>query len=102
MSCPTRHASTGVLHGARDRPGRGGDVQSINEKQRKEWGAGAPESWVNEAHRVAVEKVYTVVAEGGDPPKLSREYVTKSTPVVAEQIKRAGVRLATVVNSALR
>jgi hypothetical protein len=28
--------------------------------------------------------------------------VTKSTPVVAEQIKRAGVRLAAVLNLALK
>jgi hypothetical protein len=51
---------------------------------------------------MAVEKVYAVVAEGGDPPKLGREYVTKSMPVVTEQIKRAGMRLAMVLNAALR
>ena len=64
--------------------------------------AGSPEQWANEAHRVAVDKVYTVVAEGGDPPKLGREYVSNSTPVVAEQLTRAGVRLATVLNTALK
>jgi hypothetical protein len=34
--------------------------------------AGTPEQWANEAHGVAVEKVYAAVAEGGDPPRLGR------------------------------
>ena len=59
-------------------------------------------AWANEAHRVAVEKAYVTVAEGGDPPKLGRDYVTTSTPVVAEQIKRAGVRLAAILNQAFK
>jgi hypothetical protein len=42
-----------------------------------------------------------VVADG-DPPKLGADYVKASTPVVTEQIKRAGVRLAMVLNAALK
>jgi hypothetical protein len=76
--------------------------KTITANQRKEWAAGTPVAWANESHRVAVEKVYAVVAEGGDPPQLGREYVTRSTAVVVEQIKRAGVRLAALLNAALK
>ena len=37
--------------------------------------------------------------EGGDPPKLGRDYVKDATPVVGEQIKQAGGRLATIFNA---
>src|SRR5688572_5666857 len=76
--------------------------KSINAKQRKEWAMRTSPAWADESHHVAVEKVYAAVAEGGDPPKLGREYVMKSTPVVAEQLKRAGVRLAEMLNQTLK
>ena len=86
-----------------DRHMRAADLsKSITSKQKEVWAAGTPLSWANETQRVAVEKVYAVVAEGGDPPKLGRDYVTTATPVVAEQIERAGVRLAVVLNDAIK
>src|SRR5688572_9087505 len=75
--------------------------KSISAKQRKEWATGTPEQWANESHRAAVEKVYAGVAADGDPPKLGREYVAKSPPVVTEQIKRASARLARALNECL-
>jgi hypothetical protein len=42
------------------------------------------------------------VPADGPPPTLSEAYIDRATPVVAEQIKRAGVRLARVPNAALR
>src|SRR5688500_3255987 len=75
--------------------------KSISAKQRKEWATGTPEQWANESHRAAVEKVYAGVAADGDPPKLGREYVAESPPVVTEQIKRASVRLARALNECL-
>jgi len=50
---------------------------------------------------VAIEKVYAGVPEDGPPPKLERDYVGKKSSVVAEQLERAGIRLATVLNAAL-
>jgi hypothetical protein len=72
--------------------------RTITAKQRK----GSPEAWANESHRAAVDRVYANMADGGDPPRLRPEYAKASTPVVAEQINRAGVRLAAVLNAALR
>jgi hypothetical protein len=42
---------------------------------------------------------YAGVAVDVPPPKLGREYVTKNPNVVDEQIQRAVVRLATVLNA---
>ena len=75
--------------------------KSVTPARRRDWASDTPASWANEAHRVAVEKVYAAVTEGGDPPKLGRDDVTGATPVVADQIKRAGVRLAMVLNQCL-
>jgi hypothetical protein len=74
----------------------------IAANQRKEWASGTPETWANESHGVAVAKVYADVPEGGDPPRLGGDYVESKTPIVAEQIERAGVRLAAVLNSAFK
>jgi hypothetical protein len=74
-------------------------AKTITPKQRKEWAVGAAEQWVNESHGIAVEKIYATVVADGDPPKLGADYVNASTPVVAEQIKRARVRLAAILNN---
>jgi hypothetical protein len=76
--------------------------KKITAKQRKEWATGTPEQWANESHGVAVEKVYADVPEDGPPPKLGTDYVGKKAPVVAEQLGRAGVRLGSLLNAALR
>jgi hypothetical protein len=50
-----------------------------------------------EAHRAAIETAYAV------PPnrELDDTYVAKALPVIHEQLARAGVRLAWVLNRAL-
>lgn len=75
--------------------------RQITPAQRKEWGAGNPERWANETHAVAV-KVYADVPAVGPPPKLVKDYTEKNSPVVQEQLRRAGVRLATLLNTAAR
>src|SRR5437588_456385 len=71
-------------------------------KQREEWSKGTPETWANETHRVAVEKVYADVPESGPPPRLGADYPNVKAKIVAEQLERGGVRLATVLNAALK
>jgi hypothetical protein len=73
----------------------------ITPSQKKEWSKGTPESWANESHRVAVDVVYRDVPADRPPLTLSKEYIDRATPVVVEQLKRAGVRLAAILNSAL-
>ncbi len=75
----------------------------ITVKQLKSWPKGTPAEWAVESWKLAKECVYTAdVPVDGDPPKLTEEYLAKAQPVVDEQIQKAGVRLAAVLNAALR
>ena len=85
-----------------ERPVAQAQSKAISAKQRTEGAAGAPEQWANVSHQVAVENVYATVPADGPPPKLTKADVAKATPVVTEQIERAGVRLAMVLNTALK
>jgi hypothetical protein len=74
---------------------------SITKQQRKDWCRGTPEVWANESHQAAVETAYRDVPADGPPPTLSKRYIDRAQPVVAEQLERGGVRLALVLNKAL-
>jgi hypothetical protein len=76
--------------------------RSITPVQRKQWATGTPVMWANETHRVAVEKVYAGIPPDGPPPTLGTAYVDKSMPIVADQIKRAGTRLAWILNESAK
>ncbi len=70
------------------------------------WQKGTPEDWVNESHQAAVDVVYRK-ADKTELPRtgvveLDRAYVERGKPVVEEQLKKAGVRLAAVLNEAFR
>lgn len=70
----------------------------ITEDQARAWAKGSAVDWANESQRVAVERVYADVPADGPPPKLTTEYIEQSGIVVDEQLQKAGVRLATVLN----
>jgi hypothetical protein len=74
-------------------------VQTISEEQRQHWSEGDLISWVNEGHEIAARTVYGELPYTG---KLPDDYETKSLPIVNEQLERAGVRLAEVLNTCLR
>lgn len=63
------------------------------------WSHGSPEDWANEAHRVAVSAIYGRLQHEG---RLPESYERDALPVVNEQLEQAGVRLAAVLNAALR
>lgn len=73
----------------------------IGDDQAKAWARGTAVDWANESQRVAVERVYADVPADGPPPKLTREYIDKSCLVLDEQLQKAGVRLAMVLNRCL-
>lgn len=79
-----------------------GMEKAITTEQRKQWAQGTPEAWTNECHKVAVEKAYKGVPADGPPPRLERQYLDAARGATAEQLKRAGVRLAAVLNGALK
>jgi hypothetical protein len=74
-------------------------VQSIGEEQRQRWSEGTLISWVNEGHEIAARTIYGELPHSGTLPD---DYETKALTIVNEQLERAGVRLAKVLNTFLR
>jgi S1/P1 Nuclease len=56
-------------------------------------------SWANEAHDLATSSVYGELQHAGALPD---SYEAQALPIVNEQLERAGVRLAKVLNNCLR
>jgi hypothetical protein len=73
-------------------------VQSITANQRQHWSDGSLISWVNEGHEIAAHTIYGELPHTGTLPD---DYETKALPIVNEQLERAGVRLAAVLNACL-
>jgi hypothetical protein len=65
------------------------------------WENGDPEQWANESHKIAVEHTYLGVPADGPPPKLDQAYVDANAKIVDEQLEKAGVRLAMILNRTL-
>ena len=60
------------------------------------WAEGRPEEWAMETHRVAQEAVYLFP----DTREIDDHYLEKALPVIHEQLAKAAVRLAGVLNRA--
>ena len=78
-------------------------LMQITPAQAASWRAGTPEEWAWEAFAIGQEHAY------GDPPlsagesqQLDRAYVKQAETHVALQLSRAGVRLAHLLNQALK
>lgn len=72
------------------------------------WERGDLDAWIDETHRLATAFVYPRLPQPpmcGKTPNgvqaLDRAYVTAATPVVRQQLAKAAVRLAVVLNSTL-
>jgi len=85
---PRRAGITGV-ESARD------IAASIQEKQAAEWLNSNVFDWVEESYQLVRNVVYHF--QPGE--ELSGNYATRAVPVVNEQIRKAGVRLAGLINS---
>jgi hypothetical protein len=76
----------------------------ISVAERKEWSK-HPDfaAWAREGHALARKHAYDgITAKDGltKPVTVSEAYVTKGKEVVSEQLKKAGIRLAVVLNEA--
>ncbi len=78
-------------------------LMQITPAQAASWRAGTPEDWAWEAFAIAHQHVY------GDPPlsageahQLDRAYAEQAKADAALQLSRAGVRLAHLLNQALK
>jgi hypothetical protein len=77
-------------------------IEKMNFINEKEWPKGTPEDWANESRGVAYGVAYLGIAADGPPPHLSPNYMNQAISDVRPQLKRGGVRLATVLNAALK
>jgi nuclease S1 len=80
----------------------------IADGDRRDWQRGSIADWLAESHALAQDKVYAALPMGvscGDKISgvvaIGEAYYASAAPVVDLQIRRAGVRLARVLNDAL-
>jgi hypothetical protein len=71
----------------------------ISQQQAQEWATGTPLDWANESHALAVSVAYAGVPADGPPPKLGEDYVKRGEETVNQQLEKAGVRLAGILNA---
>lgn len=78
-------------------------IEGITEPQRRSWSAGSATDWAHQSVEIAKTQVYGKLPPAGTGNYLlDADYVTNATRVVAQQLQRAGVRLAWVLNEDLR
>lgn len=69
--------------------------RSIGERERKQWLDSTPEDWAAESQRLVHSHAYTSQVE------LGEDYYRRNREVVAQRLRRGGVRLAGLVNQVL-
>ncbi|MGO9514480.1 MAG: S1/P1 nuclease [Steroidobacteraceae bacterium] len=79
-------------------------LADITNSQRARWSAGTPAEWAMESFSVAKSHAYGLLPapSTANHYELSAEYVSDATAVTAEQLSKAGVRLAFMLNQALQ
>jgi S1/P1 Nuclease len=79
-------------------------IEHITKDQQAQWQAGGPADWAQEAFKVSHDDSYGLLPEpnarGSFRP--TDDYVTAATNDVSLQLSKAGVRLAMILNQALR
>jgi hypothetical protein len=79
-------------------------IGAITDKQIAAWSSGTPIDWAQESHALARDEAYGLLQAPISPGHylLSAGYVSEAKTVVASQLSKAGVRLAFILNTALR
>lgn len=78
-------------------------IARITAAERARWSRGTPLDWALETYAVSKQHAYGMLSapSGGARYELSQAYVDDATQVTAEQLCKAGVRLASMLNRAL-
>ncbi len=71
--------------------------QAITSAQKHEWQQGNLRDWTWESHLLAVRYAYGALPRG-NPKRLDAEYLGPASTLVEQQLSKAGVRLAKVIN----
>jgi hypothetical protein len=74
-------------------------IAGISDDDRRAWSQGSPADWAKESFLVARNHVYGPLQHEG---KLGARYEADAGSIVAGQLQRAGLRLARLLNDALR
>src|SRR6266849_6924580 len=79
-------------------------IGHISKDQQKAWQAGTPSDWAKESFQIAKADAYGLLSEPSSRGsyRLSEKYIKTATADVALQLSKAGVRLAFLLNNALR
>ncbi len=78
-----------------------GIASAVSSQQRKSWQAGTPAAWADESHRIARDRVYPMV-QGRRSLRLPAGYLRAEMPATRQQLAKAGMRLARLLNTTLR
>ena len=71
--------------------------QGITPLQKKQWRQGRPREWAWESHLLAVRVAYGALP-AGSPKRLDEDYLAQAAAVAEEQLAKAGIRLAALIN----
>jgi hypothetical protein len=71
---------------------------NLTEQERRKWRAGTPEQWTNESLSLVRSYAYNI----GQSVELSDDYVEQARPIVRTRLAQAGMRLAWLLNTALK
>jgi S1/P1 Nuclease len=71
---------------------------NLTEKERLKWQAGDPKQWTDESLMLVRSHAYST----GSSVELSDDYVEKARPIVRTRLAQAGIRLAWLLNNALK
>lgn len=94
---------TGLLQGInRSSDALAAELESrITAEERSSWAKGSIEDWVLEGHRLAKTVAYGDLGSG-NPAPITPVYAQQADPAIELQSEKAGVRLAYLLNEALR
>src|SRR5438552_18768389 len=71
---------------------------NLTEEERLKWQAGEPKQWTNESLMLVRSHADNI----GPSVELSDDYVEKARPIVRRRLAQAGIRLAWLLNRALK
>jgi nuclease S1 len=73
-------------------------TENLTAEEHLNWQSGDPIQWTNESSKLASSYAYNAGSSG----ELSDEYVEKARPIVRMRLAQAGLRLAWLLNNALK
>jgi hypothetical protein len=79
-------------------------IEKITSVEAKSWAKATPDAWAKESFTAAVSTAYGLLPKPGSDGKyaLAKKYVARAEKIAAQRLQRAGVRLAAILNEALK